>query len=134
MESILDGKKNGLEGSVFLEDRVLRPTDKQLIKYNISRLKDLKEKVEKVKTTLKEEHNYLFTKSGKVKSGEESAQKFNEECLGSIINVTKKINDSKENLNHFARSIRRCTLQQKIPLFPKKEKRSKIVTELKSEV
>ena len=73
MESILDGTKNGSEGLVFLEDRALIPTDKQLIKYNISRLKDLNEKVEKERTTLKEEDDYLFNKSGKVKSEEESA-------------------------------------------------------------
>ena len=135
LESILDGKKNGLDGSVFLEDQALRPFDKQLIKYNISRLKDLKDnKVEKVRTTLKEEDDYVFTKSGKVKSGEESAHKFNEECLGSIINVIKRVNDSKEKFESLCQKHKEMYPSAKDSFVSQKRRTSRIVTELKSEV
>ena len=54
------------------EEEPLKPTTRQAINYKIKKLQDLKEKSEKLKN------------SGKIISGQECGQRFNEKCLGRI--------------------------------------------------
>ena len=60
-----------------------KPTSRQAINYMIKKLQDLKEKSEKLKSSIQKEDAQRFTKnSGKIISGQECGQRFNEKCLG----------------------------------------------------
>ena len=54
------------------EEEPLKPTDRQAINHNIKKLQDLKEKSEKLKSSIQKENAQWFTKkSGKIISGQE---------------------------------------------------------------
>ena len=59
------------------EEEPLKPTDRQAINHKIKKLQDLKEKSEKLKSSIHEENVQRFTrKSGKIISGQECGQRF----------------------------------------------------------
>ena len=61
------------------EEEPLKPTSHQVINYKIKKLRDLKEKFEKLKSSIQKENAQRFTKnSGKIISGQECGQGFNE--------------------------------------------------------
>ena len=69
------------------EEEPLKPTSRQSINYRlkIKKLQDLKEKPEKLKSSIQKENAQRFTKnSGKIISGQECGQRFNEKCLERI--------------------------------------------------
>ena len=73
------------------EEEPLKPTDRQAINHKIKKLQDLKEKSEKLKSSIQEEHAQRFTKkSGKIISG----QGFNEKCLGMIAELQSNIDQT----------------------------------------
>ena len=67
------------------EEEPLKPTERQAINHKIKKLQDLKEKSEKLKSSIQKENARRFIKkSGKIISGQECRQRFNEKCLGMI--------------------------------------------------
>ena len=67
------------------EEEPLKPTSREAMNYKIKKLQDLKEKSEKLKSSTQKENAQRFTKnSGKIISGQECGQRFNEKCLGRI--------------------------------------------------
>ena len=66
------------------EEEALKPTERQAINHKIKKLQDLKEKSEKPKSRSiqKENAQRWIKKSGKIISGQECGQRFNEKCLG----------------------------------------------------
>ena len=79
-------------------EEALKPTDAQTIKYGITCLKDLEIKVTTIKTTISKDDNDFFTKLGKVKSGHECAHKFQENSISKLIDLSKKIEKSVDEL------------------------------------
>ena len=60
------------------EEEPLKPTNSQTINYKIKKLHDLKEKSEKLKSSIQKENAQRFTKnSGKVITGQECGQRVN---------------------------------------------------------
>ena len=77
------------------EEEPLKPTSRQAINYKIKKLQNLKEKSEKVKSSIQKENSQRFTKnSGKIISGQECGQQFNEKCLGRIAEFQSNINQT----------------------------------------
>ena len=79
------------------EEEPLQPTDRQAINHNIKKLQDLKEKSEKLKSSIQKENAQRFTKkSGKIISGQECGQHFNEKCLGMIAELQSNIDQTQQ--------------------------------------
>ena len=77
------------------EEEPLKPTDRQAINHKIKKLQDLKEKSEKLKSSIQKENAQRFTKkSGKIISGQECGQRFNEKCLGMITELQSNIDQT----------------------------------------
>ena len=77
------------------EEEPLKPTDRQAINHKIKKLQDLKEKSEKLKSSIQKENAQRFTKkSGKIISGQECGQRFNEKCLGMIAELQSNIDQT----------------------------------------
>ena len=77
------------------EEEPLKPTDRQAINRKIKKLRGLKEKSEKLKSSIQKENAQRFTKmSGKIISGQESGQRFNEKCLGMITELQSNIDQT----------------------------------------
>ena len=77
------------------KEEPLRPTDCQAINHKIKKLQDLKEKSEKLKSSIQKENAQRFTKkSGKIISGQECGQRFNEKCLGMIAELQSNIDQT----------------------------------------
>ena len=77
------------------EEEPLQPTDRQAINHKIKKLQDLKEKSEKLKSSIQKENAQRFTKkSGKIISGQECGQHFNEKCLGMIAELQSNIDQT----------------------------------------
>ena len=102
------------------EEEPLQPTDRQAINHKIKKLQDLKEKSEKLKSSIQKENAQRFTKkSGKIISGQECGQHFNEKCLEMIaelqsnIDQTQKgpIRKTQENVSFCRRNI--CLKKEK---------------------
>lgn len=91
---ILDEKKPYSAGSFIAGETPLKPTDSQRIQYSISCLNELKVKVERLKDKMKEEDDKLFTKLGKVRSGNECAHQFLEKSVGNLIDLIRKTDRS----------------------------------------
>ena len=78
-----------------LEEEPLKPTSRQGINYKIKKLQGLKEKSEKLKSSIQKESAQWFTKnSRKIISGQECGQRFNEKCLGRIAELQRNIDQS----------------------------------------
>ena len=100
------------------EEEPLKPTDRQAINHKIKRRQDLKEKSEKLKSSIQKENAQRFTKkSGKIISGQECGQRFNEKCLGMIAELQSNIDQTlmraeaqkektQENVSFCKRNIR----------------------------
>ena len=74
------------------EEEPLKPTDRQATNHKIKKLQDLKEKSKKLKSSIQKENDQRFTlKSGKIISGQECGQCFNEKCLGMIAELQSNI-------------------------------------------
>ena len=77
------------------EEEPLKLTDRQAINHKIKKLQDLKEKSEKLKSSIQKENAQRFTKkSGKIISGQECGQRFNEKCLGMIAELQSNIDQT----------------------------------------
>ena len=77
------------------EEEPLKPTDCQAINHKIKKLLDLKDKTEKLKSSIQKENAQRFTKkSGKIISGQECGQHFNEKCLGKIAELQSNIDQT----------------------------------------
>ena len=77
------------------EEEPLKPTSRQAINYKSKKLQDLKEKSEKLKSSIQKENAQRFTKnSGKIISGQERGQRFNEKCLGRIAEFQSNIDQT----------------------------------------
>ena len=77
------------------EEEPLKPTDRQAINHKIKKLQDLKDKTEKLKSSIQKEDAQRFTKkSGKIISGQEYGQHFNEKCLGMIAELQSNIDQT----------------------------------------
>ena len=77
------------------EEEPLKPTDRQAINHKIKKLQDLKEKSEKLKSSIQKEKAQRFSKkSGKIISGQECGQRFNEKCLGMIAELQSNIDQT----------------------------------------
>ena len=77
------------------EEEPLKPTDRQAINHKIKKLRGLKEKSEKLKSSIQKENAQRFTKkSGKIISGQECGQRFNEKCLGMIAELQSNIDQT----------------------------------------
>ena len=77
------------------EEEPLKPTSRQASNYKIKKLQDLKEKSEKLKSSIQKENAQRFTKnSGKIISGQECGQRFNEKCLGRIAEFQSNIDQT----------------------------------------
>ena len=73
----------------------LKPTDRQAINHKIKKLQDLKEKSEKLKSSILKENAQRFAKkSGKIIGGQECGQPFNEKCLGMIAELQSNIDQT----------------------------------------
>ena len=60
------------------EEEPLKPTSRQAINYKTKKLQDLKEKSEKLRSSIQKENAQRFTKnSRKIISGQECGQRFN---------------------------------------------------------
>ena len=100
------------------EEEPLQPTDRQAINHKIKKLQDLKEKSEKLKSSIQKENAQRFTKkSGKIISGQECGQHFNEKCLEMIAELQSNIDQTlmraetqkektQENVSFCKRNIR----------------------------
>ena len=65
------------------EEEPLKPTNRQAVNYKMEKLQDLKEKSENLKSSIQKENAQQFNRnSGKIISGQECGQRFNEKCLG----------------------------------------------------
>ena len=74
------------------EEEPLKPSECQAINHKIKKLQDLKEKSEKLKSSIQKENAQRFTKtSGKIISGQKYGQRFNEKCLGMIAELQSNI-------------------------------------------
>ena len=74
------------------EEEPLKPTDRQAVNHKIKKRQDLKEKSEKLKSSILKENAQRFAKkSGKIISGQECAQRFNEKSLGMIAELQSNI-------------------------------------------
>ena len=77
------------------EEEPLKPTDRQAIYHKIKRLQDLKEKSEKLKSSIQKENAKRFTsKTGKIINGQECGQRFNVKCLGLIAELQSNIDQT----------------------------------------
>jgi len=77
------------------EEGPLKPTDRQAINHNTKKLQDLKEKSEKLKSSIQKENAQQFTKKrGKIISGQECGQRSNEKCLGMIAELQSNIDQT----------------------------------------
>ena len=73
----------------------LKPTSRQSINYKIKKLQDLKEKSEKLKSSIHKENAQRFTKnSEKIITGQECGQWFNEKYLGRIVEFQSNIDQT----------------------------------------
>ena len=100
------------------EEEPLKPTDRQAINHNIKKLQDLKEKSEKLKSSIQKENAQRFTKKfEKIISGQECGKRFNEKCLGMIAELQSNIDQTlmraeakkrktQENVSFCKRNIR----------------------------
>ena len=72
------------------EDEPLKPYDRQAINHKIKKLQDLKDKTEKLKSSIHNENAQRFTKkSGRIISGQECGQHFKRKMLGNDCSVRK---------------------------------------------
>ena len=71
----------------------IKPNDLPSIKNRISHLKSFTEKLHKLRDSVSEDNEATFTKSGKLKTGQECAHTFNEKCLGMLKSLDTKIQD-----------------------------------------
>ena len=79
------------------EEEPLKLTDRQAINHKIKKLPDLKEKSEKLKSSIQKENARRFTKkSGKIISGQECGQRFNEKCLAMIAELQSNIDQTQK--------------------------------------
>ena len=77
------------------EEEPLKPTDRQAVNHKIKKRQDLKEKSEKLKSSIQKENAQRFIKkSGKIISGQECGQRFNEKCLGMIAELQSNIDQT----------------------------------------
>ena len=77
------------------EEEPLKPNDRQAINHKIKTLQDLKEKSVKLKSSILKENAQRFAKkSGKIISGQECGQRFNEKCLGMIAELQSNIDQT----------------------------------------
>ena len=79
------------------EEEPSKPTSRQSINYRlkIKKLQDLKEKPEKLKSSIQKENAQRFTKnSGKIITGQECGQRFNEKYLGRIVEFQSNIDQT----------------------------------------
>ena len=71
------------------EEDLLKSTDRQAINHKIKKIQDLKEKSEKLKSSIHKENVQQFTKkSGKIISGQECWQRF-KKMLGNDCRIAK---------------------------------------------
>ena len=102
------------------EEEPLKLTDRQAINHKIKKLQDLKEKSEKLKSSIQKENAQRFTKkSGKIISGQECGQRFKEKCLGMIAELQSNIDQTQKGPKK--ENTRECTLLQKKHLSQKRE-------------
>ena len=95
------------------EEESLKPTSRQ-INFKIKNLQDLKEKSEKLKSSIQKENAQRFTKnSGKIISGQECGQRFNEKCLGRIAEFQSHIDQTLTRAEPKEKSTKGCILLQK---------------------
>ena len=77
------------------EEEPLKPTEPQAINHKIKKLQDWKEKSEKLKSSIQKENaQWFIKKSGKIISGQECGQRFNEKCLGMIAELQSNIDQT----------------------------------------
>ena len=79
------------------EDVGMKPRDLKSIKFRIVQLQNFMDKVQKSRKAVEQDDAIeisAFTKGGKLKSGQECAQKFNEECFGVVTTLKTKILES----------------------------------------
>ena len=77
------------------EEEPLKPTEPKAINHKIKKLQDLKEKSEKLKSSIQKENaQWFIKKSGKIISGQECGQRFNEKCLGMIAEFQSNIDQT----------------------------------------
>lgn len=102
LQSILDTNIQQSAGSLLAEDKILNPSDSQSIKFNIERLEGVNKKAKTLKSSLQVEDEKLFVKSGKIRTGEQCAHKFNEECFGNLVKLKNDISTAMVKLEEIA--------------------------------
>ena len=97
-----------------LEEEPLKPTDRQAINYKVKKLQELKEKSERLKSSIQKENAQRFTKkSGKIISGQECGQRFNEKCLGMSAELQSNTDQTLMRAEAQKENARECILLQK---------------------
>ena len=69
----------------------MKPNDN--FKYKITQLKTFAEKLTKFRISVREDNESLFTRNGKLKTGQQCAHTFNENCMGLLQTLDNKIQD-----------------------------------------
>ena len=75
-------------------DDPLKPNDFKAVIYKIRQIENFGDKIDKCKQVRKHDDEKRFTKSGKIKPGEECAHSFNEKCYSDIASLKNKIADA----------------------------------------
>ena len=117
---MLDANIQQSAGSLLAADNILSPSDSKAIKFNIQRLEEFDKKAKVLESSLKVEDEKLFVKSGKIRSGEQCAHKFNEGCFSSLLKLKSDISTALVKLQETSLNI-----QQEVPLSLKRESRTK---------
>jgi len=107
IQQILNQNIQGSAGSLFAEEKVLNPNDNQSITFNKRRLEEMEEKVEKIRSSLQKEDGQLFTKNGKIISGELCAHTFNEDCFVTLSSLKHDIKDAMVKLEAIDQKYKR---------------------------
>lgn len=90
LKDLEESLKNWEEHSLP-KDSELKPNDN--FKYKITQLKTFAEKLTKLRNSVREDNESLFTRNGKLKTGQQCAHTFNENCMGLLQTLDNKIQD-----------------------------------------
>lgn len=87
----------------------MKPTDLKSIKCRVAQLQNFTEKVQKSRNSVQQGDASVFTKPGKVKSGQECSHEFNENCFGVLTSLKTKIQESLAKMQMLEHKRRGCT-------------------------
>lgn len=107
LQSILDTSIQQSAATLLAENKIVCPSDSQSIKLNIQRLENLNKKAKTLENSLKLKNEKLFVKSGKIRTGEQCAHKYNEECFSNLLKLKSDISTAMVKLEEIAQKHKR---------------------------